>query len=134
MTHSAENQASHANLSLGHDAQATSGLYKNDISKSEKLKVKLSEFRGAYDALFRLVNVDYHACVGEKELNYFLERLKSRYRSVINFECKRASEYDQKQFTSALSAAVDCYLKIERRIKLERELGRGEDYGRKRPL
>jgi hypothetical protein len=117
MTHSAANQTSHVNLSHGHDAPATSGLYKNDISQSTKQVVKVGEFRDAYDALFRLVNVDFHACVGESELVSFQERLARRHREVASLECKRASNYDRDQFSRSLQAAENCYPKVLSRVE-----------------
>lgn len=117
MTYSAANQTSHANLSHGHDVTATSGLDKNDISQSAKQVVKVGEFRAAYDALFRLVNVDFHACVGESELVNFRERLARRHREVASLECKRANEYDREQLSQSLQAAENCYPKVLSRIE-----------------
>jgi hypothetical protein len=41
MKHSATNQTSHANLSHGHDAPATSGLYKNDMLNNQRGEVTI---------------------------------------------------------------------------------------------
>ena len=51
--------------------------------------LKVAAFRAEADHLFRLANVDYHACVG------------------AHCECKRATPYDLEQFRKAVEAVKE---------------------------
>lgn len=79
--------------------------------------VKVAEFRNAVDHLFRVVNQDYHACVGAGEVKNWV-RIAQRVREEVqNIECKRASDYDKEQHQKALQAADDTLTKSVSRIE-----------------
>ncbi len=40
------------------------------------MNVSVKEFRNSVDHLYRMANVDYHACVGAQELRYWVERVE----------------------------------------------------------
>jgi|AutmiccommunBRH5_1029478.scaffolds.fasta_scaffold63363_1 hypothetical protein len=67
--------------------------------------VKVSTFRDSTDRLFRVINVDYHACVGLGELRSWLGIAERFLAEVSNLECKRANEYDRSQHDRSIEAA-----------------------------
>ncbi|MGE4262208.1 hypothetical protein [Shewanella sp.] len=94
-----------------------SGSNKNDIQQNAiKEAVPVKEFRTAIDHLFDLVNVHYHACVGNDELNDFIARLVRNHAKLSGLTCKRAKPYDIEQYELALAAAEARYHKVIDRI------------------
>ena len=73
----------------------------------------MSDFRNAYDRIFRLVNADYHACVSHHERLSFAKILSHQLSKILVIECKRANAYDKEQYERAINAAKACLLKIE---------------------
>lgn len=69
------------------------------------INVPVSEFRDSIDHLYRLVNVDYHACVGVQELRYWAERTERVLSQVSELSCKRAKPDDIANHTKSLEAA-----------------------------
>lgn len=67
--------------------------------------VKVSTFRDSTDRLFRVINVDYHACVGLGELRSWVGIAERFLAEVSNLECKRANEYDRSQHDRSIAAA-----------------------------
>jgi hypothetical protein len=67
--------------------------------------VKVSTFRDSTDRLFRVVNVDYHACVGLGELRNWVGIAERFLAEVSNLECKRANEYDRSQHDRSIEVA-----------------------------
>jgi hypothetical protein len=67
--------------------------------------VKVSTFRDSTDRLFRVINVDYHACVGLGELRSWVGIAERFLAEVSNLECKRANEYDRSQHDRSIEAA-----------------------------
>ena len=69
--------------------------------------VKVALFRSEADHLFRLANVDYHACVGAHELRNWQTIAARVLAEVEHYECKRATPYDRKQFRRAVGAVIE---------------------------
>ena len=69
--------------------------------------VKVALFRSEADHLFRLANVDYHACVGAHELRNWHTIAARVLAEVKHYECKRATPYDREQFRRAVGAVIE---------------------------
>lgn len=67
--------------------------------------VKVAEYRNETDHLFRLVNVDYHACVSAREVERWKETTSRVLNHVQGLQCARASDYDREQLAKAVTAA-----------------------------
>ncbi|HCH1696720.1 hypothetical protein [Vibrio diabolicus] len=81
------------------------------------MNVTVSEFRNSVDHLFKMVNVDYHACVGHKELDYWVERTEKVLNTVKMLECKRAKPVDREQHAKSLVAAENRLIQARDKIK-----------------
>ena len=90
--------------------------------------VKVAEYRSATDRLFRIVNVDYHACVGVIEVQNWQEIAQRVLTEVEPLECKRATAYDHEQFSSAVQSARAQILRSQTRLE---ELRSGAANGKK---
>jgi hypothetical protein len=80
--------------------------------------VKVSTFRDSTDRLFRVINVDYHACVGLGELRSWVGIAERFLAEVSNLECKRASAYDLEQHRRSLIATSERLAQGQARIQL----------------
>ena len=69
--------------------------------------LKVAAFRAEADHLFRLANVDYHACVGAHELDNWRAVAGRVLAEVEHCECKRATPYDLEQFRKAVEAVKE---------------------------
>ena len=69
------------------------------------MKVKVADFRNAVDHLFRVVNVDYHACVGAAELRTWQGIAGRVLAEVEALECQRATAEDRDQQRRSVQAA-----------------------------
>jgi hypothetical protein len=78
--------------------------------------VKVSTFRDSTDRLFRVINVDYHACVGLGELRSWVGIAERFLVEVSNLECKRANEYDRSQHDRSIEAARERLTVARKRI------------------
>jgi len=78
--------------------------------------VKVSEFRNSTDHLFRVINVDYHACVGLAELRGWVVIAERVFAEVSALECKRANDYDRSQHGRSIEAARDRLAVAKQRI------------------
>lgn len=67
--------------------------------------VKVADYRSATDHLFRVVNVDYHACVNAAELRTWQTIARRVLGEVEQMTCKRANDYDQERHRNSLEAA-----------------------------
>lgn len=67
--------------------------------------VKVADFRDTIDHLFRVVNVDYNACVGSAEVRQWLDIVARVKKELEETECKRAKEYDHMQKALAIEKA-----------------------------
>jgi hypothetical protein len=66
--------------------------------------VKVARFRDETDHLFRLANVDYHACVSVHEVENWKTTAARVLAETEGLECSRANAYDREQFDKALGA------------------------------
>jgi hypothetical protein len=66
--------------------------------------IKVAAYRAETDHLFRVANVDYHACVGVGEVENWQRIACCVLAGVEGIECKRASAYDVEQFAQAVAA------------------------------
>jgi len=80
--------------------------------------VKVAEFRDETDHLFRLANVDYHACVSVREVENWRATAAGVLAKAEGLECRRANAYDREQFAKAIKAVKDQLVKAEARIAL----------------
>jgi len=69
--------------------------------------LKVAAFRAEADHLFRLANVDYHACVGVHELDNWRAVAGRVLAEVEHCECTRATPYDREQFRRAVEAVKE---------------------------
>ena len=67
----------------------------------------LASFRAKADHLFRLANVDYHACVGVHELDNWRAGAGRVLAEAEHCECKRTTSYDLEQFRKAVEAVKE---------------------------
>lgn len=65
--------------------------------------VKVALFRSEADHLFRLANVDYHACVGAHELRNWHTIAARVLAEVKHYECKRAHLTTASSFAGLLA-------------------------------
>ena len=79
--------------------------------------VKVSSYRDSIDHLFRVVNVDYHACVNAGELRNWVSIAERLLAEVSGLECKRANEYDRDQHRQSLEAASARLAQAQERIE-----------------
>lgn len=66
--------------------------------------VPVAKFRNHYDHLFRIANVDYHACANQRERIYWRLVAIRVLAEVELLDCKRATDYDRTQFRQAIEA------------------------------
>lgn len=78
--------------------------------------VKVAEFRNGSDYLFRIANVDYHACVSKSELLRWQQIAKRALSEVELMECKRANDYDREQHVKSISAIQNRLTHSETRL------------------
>lgn len=79
--------------------------------------VKVAVFRQAYDHLFRIANVDYHACVGAGEVENWKRSAARMLSEYELYHCGRAQAYDLEQFAKAVEAVRVCLVSADDRIK-----------------
>jgi hypothetical protein len=80
--------------------------------------VKVAAYRNSISYLFRIINVDYHACVGVFELRNWKDIAERVLAEVESLECKRASQDDRDQHQRCVVAARDRIKNSLERIKL----------------
>nr|BCU00947.1 hypothetical protein [uncultured bacterium] len=78
--------------------------------------VKVATFRNSIDHLFRVVNVDYHACVGAAELRNWQGIAGRVLAEVEGLECKRANQDDREQQRRSIEAARERLARGQERI------------------
>lgn len=66
------------------------------------MDVKVNEFRNKIEHLFRKFNADYHACVDDKERNYWASCTKRVYFQLKDMTCKRATPEDKENLEKVL--------------------------------
>ncbi|MGE4278175.1 MAG: hypothetical protein AB7G62_01225 [Magnetospirillum sp.] len=69
------------------------------------MNVRVSEFREEIDHLYRLIKVDYCACVGERERAYWAEITHRVLARVEALKCARAKAEDWQSHARCLAAA-----------------------------
>ena len=69
------------------------------------MNVSVKEFRNSVDHLYRMANVDYHACVGAQELRYWVERVERVIGLVVARVCMRAKLVDREEHSMCWEAA-----------------------------
>jgi hypothetical protein len=80
--------------------------------------VKVAEFRDDTDYLFRIANVDYHACCGISEVNNWKQIAERAISSIETTECKRANAYDKEQRENSLRAIKRRLIDADNKIAL----------------
>ena len=78
--------------------------------------VKVATFRDSIDHLFRVVNVDYHACVGAGELRNWQGTARRVLAEVEGLECKRANPGDREQQRRSIEAVRERLAHSQERI------------------
>ena len=78
--------------------------------------VKVAKYRDETDHLFRLANVDYHACVGVREVECWKETAARVLAQTEGLQCLRASAYDREQFAKAVEAVKSQLIAANTRI------------------
>jgi len=82
-------------------------------------KVNVSTFRTSTDRLFTIANIDYNACVDNKdmlELKNWIARAVTSLGVVELMECKRANQYDIEQYNKSITAIKEKILIAKERI------------------
>ena len=83
--------------------------------------VKVAIFRNETDRLSRLVNCDYHACVGAGEVKNW-KRITSRVLAEVEaIACNRATAYDLERFDRAIADAKSRLIQADERIAVLEE-------------
>lgn len=78
--------------------------------------VKVATFRNAVAHLFRVVNVDYHACVRPVELRNW-QSIAIRVLAEVNaLECKRANQDDRDYQRCTVDAARERISQVDLRL------------------
>ncbi|QOR45274.1 hypothetical protein [Trueperella pecoris] len=77
------------------------------MSKQTPRIVNVAEFRQETDRLFRVANVDYHACVNAQEVRNWLVVAGRALEECAALQTKRAKAYDLDQFKDAVRA-LEC--------------------------
>jgi hypothetical protein len=78
--------------------------------------VKVAAYRDATDHLFRLANVDYHACVNVREVASWQDTTTRVLAETEGLECGRANAYDRRQFADAIAAVKARLVEAQTRI------------------
>jgi len=78
--------------------------------------VKVATFRNSIDHLSRVVNVDYHACVGAAEMRNWQGTARRVLAEVESLECKRANPGDREQQRRSIEAARERMSQAAQRI------------------
>lgn len=80
------------------------------------MAVNVASFRNSVSHLFRVVNVDYHACVNAGELRNWQNIAERVQAEVEGLECKRANPDDREQQRNSLVAAGERIARAQARI------------------
>ncbi len=80
------------------------------------MKVKVAIFRDSTDHIFRLINVDYHACVGTAELRTWVGITERVLSELSVQECRRANADDLASRQRSLFAARERLARCQDRI------------------
>lgn len=80
------------------------------------MAVNVASFRNSVSHLFRVINVDYHACVNAGELRNWQNIAGCVLAEVEGLECKRATQDDRDQQRSSLIAAGERLARAQERI------------------
>jgi len=78
--------------------------------------VKVAVFRDETDHLHRVANVDYHACVGVREIELWKDTAVRVLAAAEGLQCSRANAYDREQFTKAIAAVQVRLIDADARI------------------
>lgn len=87
--------------------------------------VKVAKYRYDTDYLFRIANVDYPACVGVREVEYWKITAAHVLTETEGLKCSRATAYDREQFANAIAAVKTKLIAADARIthlKMKREV------------
>lgn len=68
--------------------------------------VKLADFRDLIQHVERIVNVDWHACVGDKEKSYCKDIIARFGTELLNTNSKRATVEDEDRKAAVLDRAA----------------------------
>jgi len=85
----------------------------------QKTFVPVAKFRQAYDALLRIVQVDYNACVYAGEVYNWRQIAEKCAQELGLIDCKRATETDRGWHKHALNLAR---AQIEKSVQREKDL------------
>lgn len=85
--------------------------------------VTVATYRESIDHLFRTVNTDYNACVGDAELRDWQDRARRALSEIKDLECKRASPDDRNQQQKAIQAAQERLTQSDARLLQEEAKG-----------
>jgi hypothetical protein len=78
--------------------------------------VKVARFRDETDHLFRLANVDYHACVGVREIECWKQTATRILEAASTLRCLRATDFDRQQLVNAVAAMQSQLIAADVRI------------------
>jgi hypothetical protein len=78
--------------------------------------VKIAAYRDETQHLFRVANVDYHACVGVREVENWKATAARVLAEADGLLCRRANAYDREQFAKAVAAVRARLLEADTRI------------------
>lgn len=80
--------------------------------------ISVAEFRRGVDHLFRIINSDYHGCVGAGEMENWVRTATRFIAETEALTCSRAKPYDLEQQRTVIERAkqrlVDAASRIER--------------------
>jgi hypothetical protein len=80
------------------------------------ITVKVAAFRDETEHLFRVANVDYHACVGVREVESWKATAARVLADAEGIDCRRANAYDREQFANAITALKARLVEADARI------------------
>lgn len=80
------------------------------------MEVSVRDFRHDTSGLYRLANVDYHACVGQIELKHWLEIAKRRLVEVLDVTCTRAKPDDRSERRRAVEVLNERVIDVSKRL------------------
>jgi hypothetical protein len=81
------------------------------------MEVKVAELRNQIDHLNRIVNVDFHACVGDAEKKRCLRMVQKVGGELIDMTCKRAKQDDIANKERAVDRSTDLLLTHSKLLK-----------------
>lgn len=78
--------------------------------------LKVAAYRAEIDRLFRLANVDYHACVSAGEIQNWQMIARRGLSDSADITCPRSNDYDKDQFRQAVACVKETLNRSDERI------------------